>query len=206
MTLLLAGFILSFLGSIPPGMISLAVAHTALMRGIIAALVFASGAATAEFFQAWIAVVLSDWFLNHLSFEHLLQWTMVMVFFGLAIYMFFFAKAPQNNTAVASISLSRQFIRGWGISIFNLMAIPYWFTYCSWLRVEGWWQNGPFSVLIFCLGITLGTMATLSVYAWLGITIVRRSHNITRYANRLIGLIFFGLSIKLLYGLIIGLP
>jgi len=54
MILLCAGVILSLFGSLPPGLISLSVAQTAIARTLPAALFLAIGAAFAEFFQAWL--------------------------------------------------------------------------------------------------------------------------------------------------------
>jgi threonine/homoserine/homoserine lactone efflux protein len=67
--------------------------------------------------------------------------------------------------------------------------------------VEGWWQEGLFSTLIFSFGVTLGTIFALGLYAWLGQLIVNRSMDVARYANHVIGLIFIGLGIKILFGL-----
>jgi threonine/homoserine/homoserine lactone efflux protein len=194
--LLIAGFILSLLGSLPPGLISLSVAQTAIQRGIVAALALAIGAAFAEFFQALAAVLLSDWFLSHPSIEAGFQWVAIVVFLGLGVYLIFWAKAPSIPTVAAEISIREQFGKGILISVFNLLAIPYWFTYCSWLRVEGWWQEGLFNTCLFSLGVTIGTIFALSLYAWLGMVIVQHSSSLTKQANRFIGIIFLSLSVK----------
>jgi threonine/homoserine/homoserine lactone efflux protein len=202
MELLAAGFFLSLIGSLPPGLISLTVAHTAIRRGLAAALVLALGAAFAEFFQAWTAVVLSDWFLSHLEIELAFRWVAVLVFFSLGLYLIFFVKQAQTPVAVLKKSLPTQFAKGVSISAVNLLAIPYWFAYCGSLRMEGWWEEGFFSTLFFSAGVTLGTVFALSLYAWLGIAMVHHLHNFARQANRLIGVIFLGLGVKLLWGLL----
>jgi threonine/homoserine/homoserine lactone efflux protein len=58
MKLLLAGFVLSLLGSLPPGLINLSVAYIAIRRSFFAAMALGAGAAFAEYFQALIAVAL----------------------------------------------------------------------------------------------------------------------------------------------------
>lgn len=200
--LLIAGFILSLLGSLPPGLISLSVAQTAIQRGMIAALALSIGAAFAEFFQALLAVLLSDWFLSHPALEAGFQWVAIVVFLALGIHLIFFAKPPALPSVKPSISMGKQFIKGIIISAFNLLAIPYWFTYCSWLRVEGWWQEGLFHTCLFAAGVSLGTSFALGLYAWLGLVIVQRSSNLTKYANRFIGSIFLALGIKSLLGVL----
>ena len=201
-SLLIAGFLLSLMGSLPPGLISLTVAHTAIRRGFTAAFFLTAGAAFAEFFQAWIAVELADWFLIHPAVELAFRWVAIVVFFFLAAYLLFIAKPPKKSVEAADVSLPGQFFKGLIISIFNLLAIPYWFVYCGWLRVEGWWQEGLFSTLVFSTGVMLGTVLSLSFYAWMGTVIVARVRNIALQANRFIGLIFLALALKLLFGLL----
>jgi threonine/homoserine/homoserine lactone efflux protein len=201
MILLLAGFVLSLLGSLPPGLISLSVAHTAMQRGWWAAIVLAAGAAAAEFFQAWGAVLLTDWFLSHPAAERAFQWAAVPIFLGLAGHLLFLAKPPRPPAEMPPVAMARQFAKGVVVSVFNLLAIPYWFVYCGWLRVEGWWREGWPSTMLFAAGVTLGTVAALALYAWLGHLILQRSATVARQANRVVGLIFLGLGLKLLWGL-----
>lgn len=200
--LLIAGFFLSLLGSLPPGLISLSVAQTAIQRGIAAALALAVGAAFAEFFQALAAVLLSDWFLSHPSVEAGFQWVAMIVFLGFGIHLIFFAKPPALPNVASKVSVGKQFSKGILLSVFNLLAIPYWFAYCGWLRVEGWWQEGIFNTCLFALGVSFGTIFALGLYAWLGMAIVQHSNNLTKQANRLIGILFLGLGLKSLLGIL----
>ncbi len=203
MFLFAAGFVLSLLGSLPPGLISLSVAQTAIQKSLMAALLLAAGAACAEFFQAWAAVLLADWFMRHPDAEHIFQWAAIPVFWGLALYLIFWAKPPRTPGRVSEVAPLRQIGKGVLLSAFNLLAIPYWFAYCGSLRASGWWQTeGLIQTLVFSSGVTVGTMAALSLYAWLGLLIVQRSESVARYANRFVGLIFLGLGLKLLLGLL----
>ncbi len=197
------GFALSLIGSLPPGLISLTVAQTAIVRGITPALAVALGAAMAEFFQALIAVMAADWFMRHPSVERLFQWAAACVFLVLAIYFLFFAKTDVPEAAVSKHrSLPRQFLKGIVVSVFNLLAIPYWFVYCAWLRTQGCWRGGGASTLLFAAGVVLGTLMALGGYALLGQWIRRRSEKIAFYANRVVGAIFLGLGLKTLLGLV----
>lgn len=138
MKLLLAGFVLSLLGSLPPGLINLSVAYIAIRRSFIAAMVLGTGAAFAEYFQALVAVALVGVIP---SFKAVFEWIAAFVFLALGFYMLFWPKKPGKPDEIDEISLSSYFNRGVLISIFNLLAIPYWVTYCSWLQTEGWWEQ-----------------------------------------------------------------
>lgn len=199
MKLLFAGILLSLIGSLPPGLISLSVAYTAIGRSLSAALVLAFGAAFAEFFQACIAVLLSDWFLSHPEATAVFEIAAILVFSFLGSYLFFWAKPPRQPQTPESGTLPVFFMKGIVISAFNLLAIPYWFTYCGWLRMEGWWPEITTSTtLLFAFGVTLGTCLALALYAWLGMLMIQRAAQLARYANRFIGLLFWLLAIKTL--------
>lgn len=201
MILFFAGFSLSLFGSLPPGLISLSVAQTSIYRGMLAAMRVAAGAASAEFFQAWAAVALSDWFLRHPAATLGFQWASLPVFLILGTYLFFFARSSPASTQAVSAPPAGQFAKGIFISTFNLLAVPYWFVYCGWLRVEGWWQEGLVYTLIFAAGVSIGTLAALWLYAWLGQKIVQRSARVAMYANRCIGVLFWAFGLKTLWEL-----
>jgi threonine/homoserine/homoserine lactone efflux protein len=198
------GIVLSLLGSLPPGLISLSVAQTALHRGFYTAMILALGAACAEFFQAMVAVWLSDWFLQHRETERWFEWGAIPVFLVLAIHLMFFAQPPGSPREAETTRPLRVFLHGVLISAFNLLAIPYWFVYVGWLRVSGWWREGTLSTLLFSAGVTAGTMLALGCYALLSDRLLRKSAWLSRWANRIVGLLFAGMALKLLWGLLVA--
>ncbi len=203
--LLLAGFGLSLLGSLPPGLISLAVAYTSIQRGLHAAWWVALGAATVEFGQAWLASALADWFLAHAVVERIFQWAVLPIFLGLGLYMLFWAPTPTpRKSQVFQGSTWRHLGQGAFISLFNLLALPYWFTYCGWLHMAGWWPDSRWSVVVFATGVSLGTISALSLYAWAGQKAVEQSDTVGRIANRVMGVIFLLLAGKLVVDIVVG--
>lgn len=202
MLLLGAGLVLSLSGSLPPGLISLSVAQTSILRGYWSAIILGLGAAFAEFFQAWAAVAFADWFLQNPGAAKVFQIGAIPVFLGLAVYLWFFARAPRAPETDLPVAPLRQFARGIVISVFNLLAIPYWVAYAGWLRVNSYWQEGRAHTLLFSLGVTIGTMIALTLYAWLAQELTRRSDMVARVVNRFVALIFLGLGLKLVYDVI----
>ncbi len=197
MILFFAGIALSLAGSLPPGLISLSVAQTAIFRGFWSAIIVASGAAFAEFFQAWAAVVFADWFMANPVAAKGFQIAAIPVFLGLAVYLWFFARAPRAPEVELPVAPLRQFVRGIVISVFNLLAIPYWVAYAGWLRLNGWLQGGLSQTLSFAGGVTIGTMGALILYAWLATEMTKRSDLVAKVVNRFVALIFLGLALKL---------
>lgn len=190
----LAGLVLSMMGSIPPGLISLSVSHTTIQRGARAALYLAAGAAFAEFFQAWFAAAMSDWFLAHQEIERPLQWIAMGLFLVLGVYLLFFAGPMTKGAKIKDGRGWKLFGAGVMVSVFNLLAIPYWFTYCGWLRLWGYPMSKTMEMLLFSGGVTIGTMISLSMYVWLAGYLIRNSATFSVYANKIIGVIFLGLT------------
>lgn len=197
MFVFLAGLALSLSGSLPPGLISLSVAQTSILRGFWSAILLAVGAAFAEFFQAWSAVIFSDWFTANPSAARVFQMLAIPVFLGLAVYLWFFAKAPRAPEEELPVAPFRQFTRGILISVFNLLAIPYWVAYTGWLRINGYWQEGNFYTFLFSTGVIVGTLIALVLYAWLAREMTKRSEMVARVVNRFVALIFLALGLKL---------
>lgn len=202
MILFFAGFILSLIGSLPPGFISLLVAQTSISKGPKPALWAASGAATVETGQAWLASTLAVWLLAHPEVEKWFQWGALAVFLSVGTYLLFFAPPVQvKKEHDMPQSPWRHLGRGALISLFNMMALPYWFAYCGWLKVNGWWADYPLSVLVFAVGVGAGTFGALALYTWAAQLAIQRAAQIGKYINRFIGVIFYVLAGKVLMNL-----
>ncbi len=197
MGVFIAGLALSLGGSFPPGLISLSVAQASILRGFWSAILMATGAAFAEFFQAWVAVIFSNWFMSHPMAARIFQMMAIPVFLGLAVHLWFFAKPPRSVEEELPVAPLRQFLRGIVISVFNLLAIPYWVTYTGWLRLNGWWREGNSYTFLFASGVFTGTMLALVLYSWLAREMTKRSDVVAKVANRFVALIFLGLGLKL---------
>lgn len=204
--LFLSGFFLSLLGSLPPGLISLSVAQTVVQHGLRAALVLGAGAAGAEFFQAWIAAEAAGWFVQHPVVEQGLRWAAVPVFLGLGLWLMFRPPAPRPQPFGGEHARPsrRFFAQGLLLSVFNLLAVPYWLAYCASLRSNGWWQEGWRATAIFSAGVTAGTFAALALYAAAAHWATERSTLVARYVNWTVGAIFLGMGLWALAGQVIS--
>jgi small neutral amino acid transporter SnatA (MarC family) len=147
-----------------------------------------------------VAVRFADWFAANPQSERYFQWGALPVFAGLGFYLIFFAKPPRAPEMVDQVNVIKQFGQGVLVSAFNLLAIPYWFAYVALLRTQGHWQEG--GQWVFALGVTLGTMAALLLYALLGQWLLRRSDAVARIANRVVGLMFLALALQVALSLL----
>ncbi len=199
---LLLGFGLSFIGSLPFGIINMGVARTAIHKGMIRAGFMAAGAVIIEFLQVFVALKFTWLFDNNLSVEKWLKVIAIVVFLIAGVYFMFFAKSKTAIEEENENSKKRhEFFKGIFLSTINVMAIPYWIFYGSFLSANGIPLDENLYVLLFAAGTVFGTFSLLMCYALLGYRILKQHQKITRWVNRFIGAILLGLALYQMAGL-----
>ncbi|MCP4009704.1 MAG: LysE family transporter, partial [Proteobacteria bacterium] len=109
---------------------------------------------------------------------------------------FFFAKAkPASEEDRLKGKRGHEFVKGMGISLLNLLVIPYWIFYGTLLTEHGLLERENIYVLIFAAGATAGAFALLVCYAFLGAKILSKSESVTRWVNKFIGLVLIGFGV-----------
>jgi len=188
-THLFSGFILSFIGSAPLGVINVTAAETAIRKGTRSSLYFALGAAVVEWLQAFIALEFSG-FLTLDTTQLVIKLVAITVFFSLSGYNFYLASKPGNSTMGSKIRLP-DFVKGGFISSLNILAIPYWMFNSTFLGSMGWLTKTYTLILIFCTGVMLGTLLLLWIYANVAKYIMQHMDRVTRWTNLFLATLFF---------------
>ncbi|MEZ4952656.1 MAG: LysE family transporter [Saprospiraceae bacterium] len=192
---------LSFIGSLPFGMINMAVANTAIQKGVRAGIFMGLGAALVELFQVYIALKFSWLFEEGGVFGNTIQVIAIVVFFIAGIYFLFFAKTKSKFIENKTLTKRRhEFIKGMGISSLNVMVIPYWIFYGTLLIENGWLEKDNEHVLVFSVGAMAGAFLLLVGYAYLGDKVLSRSEQITKWVNKFIGIVLIGFGVYQLVG------
>ncbi len=180
---------LSFLGSLPPGMISLTVVQTRLKYGLSRAIWMAAGAAFVEIFQVIVAVVFAGWFVQGGWLSNILDTIALVVFVGLAGY-FFWAPVREISTDSSRTGKAIGFAKGMGISALNVLVFPFWIFYSGLLIAEGWMDNSLEHLLTFSLGVSLGTFGVLLAYAYAAGFVIKRVKELLWYSQKFVGAMF----------------
>ena len=196
LTHFLMAFGLSFIGSLPFGMINMMVAHTAIRKGLKFAVWAAAGAALVELFQVFVALKFTWLFTENAEVGRTFQVIATVVFFAAGIYFFFFAKTkPAISEKEFNGRRRNEFFKGMLVSSLNLMVIPYWIFYGTILSTNDLLVKDNLHVLIFSTGTMFGTFSLLVCYALLGTKILSKSEQVTRWVNKFIGVLLFGFGI-----------
>jgi len=196
-------FALSFIGTLPPGIINMTIAMTAIRKFFKAAVVVSVGAVTVEWFQAFLSIKFSSILLKNPSFDQALQVTATIVFIALAIYFLFFASTkPPKPRENSGLPVS-EFFRGAAVASMNVLIFPYWIFYGTYLRSEGWLEKSDAYYAVFSTGVMFGAFAVFLVYAKIGRLIVARAEKAMRVTNLVVGFLFLSFAIYQVIGFFI---
>ena len=192
---IILGLSLSFIGSLPIGLINMAVAETAIRKGLKAALWMALGAALVEFVQSMVAIKFTHLISGNVRFGMAFNGVAALVFLLLALYYLFLLRPKAKQADAAGGVNIPNFYKGMAVSSLNVLVFPYWIFYGAYLSANGWLLLSNGFLALFCLGTMLGALGALALYARLGVFVVSRTEQVTHYANRVVGLIFLGFGV-----------
>lgn len=194
----LIAFSLSFVGTIPPGVLSLTIVQLGLKEKINAAWRMAIAAALIEYPYAWIAVVFQDFLTQSLEFTDSFHIISAVVMIALGVLNLWSSARPSK--------LSRKFEesgfrKGMVLALLNPLAIPFWMAMTVYLQTYGWVDlSDHFSLHAYLLGVSMGTLVLLMLLAYLAKKVVTHFNHNT-YLQKMPGtvLILLGLYSLALY-------
>ena len=190
-----AGLILSFIGSLPFGLINITTSKISIEKGVRAALWFALGASIIELVQAFISISFAGLLIKGSSLSNAFGWFSFILFLMLGIYYLFFNKTKTAKDHSKGLKKGRLILSGISISALNFMVFPYWIFYFTYLKKQAILSFEYPMPLVFALGVGSGTFLLLWLYAVLGKKLMQRFSLVDRYINKVIGIIFIGLAV-----------
>lgn len=192
------GFGVSYLFSLPPGMISLNVLQTTIQKGLLSAFWLALAAVLIESVQAFVGVKFSEWINQHENLKLGMEMFVIPVFLALGIGNVVIGVKTIRNKDKVSIQPKKtigSFWKGLIVSALNPVAIPFWVVWATGISEKNLLVMETSHILVFVFGTTLGTLACLMTYAMLSAVIVNRIHAVKIWMNIIIGVLFIGLAI-----------
>lgn len=186
-------FIISFLGSLPIGLISLTVVQRTIAKGKHAGLMIAAGATIMEFVYTFIALKSLDLFAENLELGNYIKIISTIVFFIIGAYYFF--KQPTEVSKPTKAYDYFDFLRGFIVGLMNLLIVPFWIFIGIWLQSNGMVFDNNVCIANFSTGSALGAFLAFLLYIWSSGLIGNRLNKINAYTNKIFGLLFFGLGV-----------
>ena len=161
----IAGLIFSFLGSIPPGTMNLAVLQLGLEQKIKTALRFSLAVAIIEYPYAWIAVEFEDWITSSPVIIENFQLITAIVMTVIGLFTIWSARKPSDFSVRFNES---GFRRGLVLSILNPMASPFWIGITAYLKAQEWIDLSTAGLLhSYVFGTSVGVLLLLILFTFL---------------------------------------
>ncbi len=163
---LIFGFFFSAVGTALPGLINMTAAKISLREGRQRAVLFALGASTIVFFQAYIAVSFAKFINSRPDIIYMLQETGVFIFSTLTIYFLFIAgkRKHEADHVVKVRSRGGNYVTGILLSVLNFFPIPYYVFISISLSAARSFEFAPLSIFLFVMGAVAGAFLVFYLY------------------------------------------
>lgn len=189
--ILLWGFLISFLGTLPLGTLNIAAMQIGITDGISPALWFAGGALTAEIIYVRISLVAMDWVRKQEKLLKALEWLTVVIVMALAVSSFWAAIHPEGEKNVILSNTMHRGLLGFMMSAVNPVQIPFWFGWSTVLFTKNILRPGFWNYNLYIAGIGVGTLAGNCVFIFGGKLMASKLNASNTIMNYIIGSVFF---------------
>jgi threonine/homoserine/homoserine lactone efflux protein len=187
-----SGAVVSFLGSLPIGILNVTIVKLSLQHGAKQALYFALACAWVEMGYSLLAVQLTTTLVRLEAYRFPLHLLSISVLFIAGIYYL------QHKPVVGAgkkQKLSGAFYQGVVLSLINIVAVPFWLFYTVVLQNYEWVAIGTaLQITWYVAGIALGTFLGLLSFAALARLADKRLVLEGRWINRIVGVLLLATS------------
>ncbi|QNA43588.1 LysE family translocator [Lacibacter sediminis] len=197
--ILMWGFIISFLGSLPLGTLNIAAMQIGITDGISPALWFSAGSLTAEIIYVRLSLVAMDWVRKQEKLLKALEWVTFIIVLALAISSFWAAAHPSVGENVILSSGMHRGLLGFTMSLINPVQIPFWFGWSTVLFTKKILKPEAGNYNFYIIGIGIGTFAGNCIFIFGGRLLVDRLNASQHLLNWIIGGVFLFTALFQLY-------
>jgi threonine/homoserine/homoserine lactone efflux protein len=169
-------FIISFIGTIPPGSLNLIILQLGFQKKVNIAWRFALAACLVEYPYAWIAVKFEELITSSPLIVKNIDLIAAIVMTCLGAFSLISANRPPSGFAEKFNESG--FRRGIVLSILNPLILPFWIATTAYLNGMGWIDLSTNARLhAYLVGISLGTLTLCVVFIYLAKKIVTEFHH-----------------------------
>lgn len=192
--------LISFLGQLPLGNMSITATQIGIQEGFKRAWVFAIGVAIVEMLYLRFALTGMDWVVKHRLWFLVLGWVTVALFLLLGILSFMSARKQQEEKkSVMLNNRIHRFLLGLMMSALNPVQIPFWFLWTSTMIQTNVLPITASAYNVFTAGAGVGTIGGLALYIHGGNWLVKKNNTSNKTLNQIMGAIFIITALIQLY-------
>lgn len=184
------GMLVSFLGSLPLGILNIAAMQIAIAEGVRNAILFSLGSLTAEMIYVRLSLVAMDWVRKQERIFKMLEWLTLLIIAALAATSFFAALHPAQDKNVMLNNNLPSYLLGLVMSAVNPVQIPFWFGWSTVLFTKKILKPKTSHYNFYIIGIGIGTLLGNCVFIFGGRLVANKIHDNQSVLNLAIGIVF----------------
>ena len=165
---LIVSFVISYVGSIPPGTVNVSVMQLSMLKNHRAAVFFSLAACLVEFLYAGITVQFHIFLNTHPEIANYFQIVTAVALIGLGLWNIFSTSTSTSIKVDTKLTGRHGFLRGLVLGFLNPMTIPFWLAITTYLEDDGLVQVAGFGFWAYLIGLSTGTFCLLLTVDALG--------------------------------------
>jgi len=185
------GSLISFLGSLPPGIINIAAIQISGRQGNGAAMIYATGSMLAEVVIIRIALSGMNRITRSQKFFHILEWMTAGLLIIFSAACFIAANQIHEFPVILPELLLPPFLAGVLLSAINPLHIPFWLGWSTLLMNKGILTPRPKQYNLYIAGIGAGTLSGFFVFIFGGQYLLKAFQSNQYLINCIIGVALF---------------
>jgi threonine/homoserine/homoserine lactone efflux protein len=183
------GALISFLGSLPLGVLNVTATQLSVENGVYTAFTFAIGAMIVELTYVFFTLRAMDWVSKRIKLFRLFEWVTTALILALAINSLIAAINMQRISSIIPAEATHAFFSGMLLSALNPLHIIFWFGWSTILIEKKILHNNKNNYNFYTTGIGLGTIAGFAVFIYGGSYIIHQLLFNQTLINWIIGII-----------------
>ena len=184
-TVIATAIIITIIGALPFGLVNLTVLDISFHRNKIAALKVAHGAAWIEVLFGLTALITGSLIAQYTK-DHQVVQTLVLIIPALVGSAFLLKK---NRSEAKTTKKDHGFLKGMMLNLISIQVLLYWLFAMTYFNTRYEPEFNILFIALFVLGIWVGKMGVLWIYALLSQKIFSRFAFLARNINRIIGVV-----------------
>ena len=185
------GWLVSFLGQLPLGTMSLTSTQIAVEENFKNAWKYSLGVALIEIIYLRLILIGTNWVTAHQLFYEIFGWAAVAMFFIFSVLSFISAiKHKEGEKPLVLKNNINRFFLGMSMSALNVAQIPFWFIWSTYVVDLNVMYRTTIDYNFFSLGCGAGTISGLALYMYGGKAIINKVKNGARILSIIMGIVF----------------
>lgn len=199
---LIVAFVVSYVGSIPPGTINVSVMQMAILNKKRAAIFLALAASVVEFLYAGITVQFHIFLNTNEQIADYFRIITSIALIGLGLSNILSRSTSSSIKVDTKFTGRHGFLRGLLLGFLNPMTIPFWLAITTYLENDTWVSVEGYGFWMYLIGLSTGTFCLLLTVNALGKRFTKIADN-HFLVHKVPGFLLFGLGVYFLLKLLV---